>query len=164
MSAAIIYVKTPKGIEEINNRSHGLSPRLRQALILLDGRRNTDEIALMLPDGESEALLTKLVDGGFVVPMQPVPKKETATDKPAAKIERPENDAERFEMAKHFMRNTINTFLGGMGSGLINQVDKCTNFDELRQLFGSWKEAIELSGDGRKQLSDLENRLAALLS
>ena len=71
---------------------------------------------------------------------------------------------ERFEMAKHFMRNTINTFLGGMGSGLINQVDKCTNIDELRQLFGSWKEAIELSGDGRKQLADLEARLAALLS
>jgi hypothetical protein len=164
MSAATIYVKTPKGIEEINNRSHGLPPRLRQVLILLDGKRDSDEIAQMLPDGESEALLTKLVDGGFVVPLQSAPEKETAPGKLAVKIERPENDAERFEMAKHFMRNTINTFLGGMGSGLINQIDKCTNFDELRQHFGSWKEAIELSGDGRKQLADLENRLAALLS
>jgi hypothetical protein len=47
---------------------------------------------------------------------------------------------------------------------LISQVDKCKNFDDLRQHFGSWKEAIEISNDGSKQLADLENRLAALLS
>jgi hypothetical protein len=105
-----------------------------------------------------------LVDGGFIVQMQQASEKEAVSGKPAARVERPENDAERFEMAKNFMRNTINTFLGGMGSGLISQVDKCKNFDELRQHFGSWKEAIEISNDGSKQLADLENRLAALLS
>jgi hypothetical protein len=163
MLAAQIYVKTPKGIEEISSRSHGLSPRVRQTLILLDGKRDSDEIAQMLPDGESETLLAKLIDGGFVVALQQATN-ETDPGKSAARIERPENDAERFEMAMNFMRNTINTFLGGMGSGLISQISKCTSFDELRQHFGSWREAIELSKDGRNQLTDLENRLAALLS
>jgi hypothetical protein len=164
MLATRIYVKTPKGIEELSSRSHGLPPRVRQVLILLDGKRDSDEIAQMLPDGESEALLAKLVDGGFVVPMQQASEKVAVSGKPAAKIVRPENDAERFEMAVNFMRNTINTFLGGMGSGLVSQINKCTNIDELRQHFGSWREAIKLSNDGRNQLADLENRLAALLS
>jgi hypothetical protein len=164
MSATQIYVKTPKGIEELTSRSHGLPPRARQVLILLDGKRDGGDIAEMLPDGESEALLAKLIDGDFVVPLQPAPAEEAAPGNPVARIERPENDAERFEMAMNFMRNTINIFLGGMGSGLISQISKCTSFDELRQLFGPWREAIELSKDGRNQLADLENRLAALLS
>jgi hypothetical protein len=67
-------------------------------------------------------------------------------------------------MAKNFMRNTIQTFLGVMGSGVISQVEKCNNFYELRHNFGVWKEAMELSKDGRKQLPDLEARLSALLS
>jgi hypothetical protein len=161
MSATQIYVKTPKGIEELTSRSHGLPPRVRQVLILLDGKRDGGDIAEMLPDGESVALLARLIDGGFVVPLQPAPETE---GKPVARIERPENDAERFEMAMNFMRNTINTFLGGMGSGLISQISKCTSFDELRLHFAPWREAIELSKDGRNQLADLENRLAALLS
>jgi len=164
MPVTQIYVKTPKGIEELNSRSHGLPPRARQVLILLDGKRDGDDIAEMLPDGESEALLTKLIDGGFVVPLRQESEEESVSGKPAARVERPENDVERFEMAMNFMRNTVNTFLGGMGSGFVNQINKCTTFEELRQHFGSWREAIELSKDGRDQLADLENRLAALLS
>jgi len=67
-------------------------------------------------------------------------------------------------MAKNLMRNTVNAFLGGMGSGLINQIDHCTNLDELRALYKEWQEAIQLTSEGRKQAADLENRLAALLS
>jgi hypothetical protein len=161
MSAETVYVKTPKGIDEISNRTHGLPPRVRQALILVDGKRSGDELAEMLPEGES--VLANLVDAGFIAPMQPA-SGEAASGKPAAKIERPQNDAERFEMAKNFMRNTVQTFLGVMGSGVVSQVEKCNNFEELRHVYGAWKEAMELSSDGRKQLADLEVRLAALLS
>jgi hypothetical protein len=163
MSATPIYVKTPKGLEEINSRSFGLPPRTRQLLILLDGKRSSSDIAQMLPEGESEALLTNLVADGFVVPLQQAPA-EVPSANSAARIERPQNDAERFEMAKNFMRNTVHTFLGGMGSGFISQVEKCTSIDELHGHSESWQEALLLSRDGRNQLVDLEKRLAALLS
>jgi hypothetical protein len=158
MVATRIYVKTPKGIEELNSRSHGLSPKMRQMLILQDGKRSHGEIAEMVPDGEE--MLAKLIADGFIAPLQ----QSSGEEKSAAKIERPENDAERFEMAKNFMRNTIQTFLGVLGSGVISQVDKCNNFDELRLVYGPWKEAMEFSNDARNQLADLETRLAALLS
>lgn len=157
-----VYVKTPKGMEEINTRSHGLSSKMRQVLILQDGKRSYAEVAEMLPDGGE--LLSQLIADGFVVALQPFPAAEKSGDKPAIKIERPGNDAERFEMAKNFMRNTLQTFLGVMASGTISQVNNCNNFHELRLVYGQWKEAMELSGDARKQLAELDQRLAALLS
>jgi hypothetical protein len=158
VSETTIYVKTPKGIEELNTRSHGLSPKFRQMLVLQDGKRSRGEIAEMVPDGEE--LLAKLIADGFIAPLQ----QSSGEEKSIAKIERPQNDAERFEMAKNFMRNTLQTYLGVMGSGVISQVDKCNNFDELRLVYGQWKEAMEFSNDARKQLADLDVRLAALLS
>jgi hypothetical protein len=62
------------------------------------------------------------------------------------------------------MRNTLDAFLGSMGSGLVSQVSRCTNLDELRPLYQAWRESILLTNDGRKQAADLEKRLAALLS
>jgi len=158
-----IYVKSPKGIEEINNRSHGLPQRSRQLLILLDGKRSSSDIADLLPDGDSEKLLANLVEGGFIVLLQQ-PAEQPVQGKSAEKFELPKDEGQRFEMAKNFMRNTINTFLGSMGSGFISKVDKCNSLDELRLHFQAWREAMLVSGEGRKQIQDLESRLAALLS
>jgi hypothetical protein len=163
MSDELIYIKTPKGIEEMNTRSYGLPQRTRRVLIMMDGKCNYGEIVSRFPAGEGEAAVATLVSGGFVDLLQTGPV-NTASGKPVEKFEPPKSDAERFEMARNLMRNTVNTFLGGMGSGLINQIDKSGNLEELRQHYSAWQEAIHLTGDGRKQAKELENRLAALLS
>ena len=164
MLNTLVYVKTPKGIEEISKRSYGLPQRARLVLIMMDGKCTYGEILARFPEGEGEALVTTLVNGGFVAALQSTPANPASGSKPAEKFEPPKNEAERFEMAKNLMRNTVNAFLGGMGSGLINQLDKCTTLEELRQHYSAWQEAIHMTGDGRKQAADLENRLAALLS
>jgi hypothetical protein len=174
MTEELIYVKTQKGIEEISKRTHGLSPRARQVLILLDGKRSIDDVTEMLPGDETLTLLDEMFTGGFIESLQessvmraqaakPATQK-TVVAKPAPKVERPKDDIVRLEMAKNFMRNTVQSFLGGMGSGFVSHIDKCNDFEELRKNFGPWKEAIELSSEGRKQLLDLEHRLMVLLS
>ena len=65
---------------------------MRQMLVLQDGKRGRGEIAEMVPDGEE--MLAKLIAGGFITPLQ----QSSGEEKPAAKIERPQNDAERFEI------------------------------------------------------------------
>jgi hypothetical protein len=85
-----IYVKTAKGIDEIKNRTHGLPPRARQALILFDGKRTADDVADMLPDGESEtlALPDDLAAGGYIESQQQtsvVKSRIIATSKPVPK-------------------------------------------------------------------------------
>jgi hypothetical protein len=179
MSDELIYVKSKKGTEEIDKRSHGLPPRARQVLILLDGKRSIEEVAEMLSGDETLALLDDLFAKGFIEEQQGAPVAKAseakvaspakATTIPAAPKQTtqdplPKSEAERLEMAKNFMRNTVRTFLGGMGSGFISHVDRCNSLEELRRNFGPWKDAIELSSDGRKQLLELEQRLMRLLA
>ncbi len=62
----LVYHKSTKGTEAIATRQHGLGPKLRSMLILVDGKRGFDElarIAQML--GDTEALLGQLLDEGL---------------------------------------------------------------------------------------------------
>jgi hypothetical protein len=163
MANAAVYVKTPKGIEEMSSRCHGLSQRARRVLIMLDGKRGDAEIAAMFPDGEGAAALATLISEGFITPLNgtgPTPD----AGKTAERAAPPANDAERFEMAKNFMRNTLDKYLGGMGTGLMNQIGKCTTQDELRSHYKNWQESMMMTREGKAQIKDLESRLAALLS
>jgi hypothetical protein len=159
MSTNQTYVKTPKGIEEMNSRSFGLPPDAWKMLALLNGRRRRSDLAEFMPDRDCESLLATLEAGAFIVPLE-----STAESARRPRFEPPKDEEERFDMAKNFMRNSAIAFLGSMGSGFISQVDNCQNFEELRQQFQPWREAITLSSDGRKQVAELSMRLAALLS
>jgi len=75
----------------------------------------------------------------------------------------PDDAAERVAMARNFMTNTLDTFVGLAASSLISRIENCPDADSLRQLFGDWRDAIALSADGRKRLSELDAQLAALL-
>lgn len=61
----ILYRKTEKGRAEIETRAHRLPPRLRQALIVVDGNRRDDDLARLIP-GEPAEVLANLLDGGFI--------------------------------------------------------------------------------------------------
>jgi hypothetical protein len=60
-----IYRKTSKGIREIETRECHLSPRLRTALILVDGRRGDSELRRMI-FGEADEALRALLEQGFI--------------------------------------------------------------------------------------------------
>jgi hypothetical protein len=58
-----IYRKTAKGQAEIETRGHRLSPRLRGALILVDGQRSEADLAKLIPLDPQTTLSTLLADG-----------------------------------------------------------------------------------------------------
>lgn len=67
METNATYRKTPKGEQEIINRTGGLSARLRSVLIMADGRITGAELrrrARALGDGE--ALVAALIEGGYI--------------------------------------------------------------------------------------------------
>lgn len=159
------YVKTPKGIEEVNQRCHGLGQKERRLLILIDGKRDLSSLGAMLPGHDVETLFLALADGGFIVPLKPAPEEPARASQPArSAVPAPEDDAQRYDMARNFMLNTLNAFVGIGCSSLIQRIEAAADLDRLRPFFGEWRDAIGLSGDGRKVLPDLEGRLAALLS
>jgi hypothetical protein len=60
-----IYRKTAKGQAEIETRAHRLPPRLRGALILVDGQRSEADLAKLVP-GDAPAALQHLLADGFI--------------------------------------------------------------------------------------------------
>lgn len=164
MSAAQIYVKTPKGIEEINEHSFGLSARARHVLIMVDGKRDNEDITVMFTNTDTESILKDLIRQGFIVSLESPTSKPTSSSRSIDAFEPGMDQSKRFEMAKNFMCNTVKAFHGSMGSGLTNKIEQCSSIDELRLYYKPWQEAILMTSDGRKQAVDLEKRLAALLS
>lgn len=63
----LVYHKSAKGSEAIATRQHGLSPKLRSTLILIDGKRGFDELARLSQSlGDTEQLLGQLLEQGFI--------------------------------------------------------------------------------------------------
>lgn len=88
ISTRSVFQKSDKGIDELKTRSHGLGSRLRQLLILIDGRRDFDELARMLPGPDLAEGLERLESDGFVVrspdAAHPPPVTPAAAPAPAA--------------------------------------------------------------------------------
>lgn len=67
MDASTPYRKTVKGTEAITSRIHGLSPRLRSILILVDGKRTGAELGkLGSATGDASPQIEQLLAEGFI--------------------------------------------------------------------------------------------------
>lgn len=62
---SIIFRKTAKGISEIETREHRLTPRVRNALILVDGRRDLAALKMLMPQQVDESLQI-LIEMAFI--------------------------------------------------------------------------------------------------
>jgi hypothetical protein len=62
-----VYVKSPQGSDEVATRRHGLSMRVRQLLILVDGRRSIADLSRMVPEKEVLTHMEMLEAQGFVL-------------------------------------------------------------------------------------------------
>lgn len=60
-----VYRKSAKGQLEIETRVNRLHPRLRTVLILIDGRRNDDELRSLI-QVDADATLLGLLEGGYI--------------------------------------------------------------------------------------------------
>lgn len=67
MNLSGIYKKTDKGTEEIKSRAHGLHPRSRTLLILVDGKTSMEALLKKAPTAtEAYQQLQTLLEGGFI--------------------------------------------------------------------------------------------------
>jgi pyruvate/2-oxoglutarate dehydrogenase complex dihydrolipoamide acyltransferase (E2) component len=80
---ARILDKTDKGREEIASRKHGLAPRLRTLLVLIDGKHTQDDLLKQVGTlGLTEQSVSDLIEGGFISFHESTPPAAAAT--PAA--------------------------------------------------------------------------------
>jgi hypothetical protein len=109
---ASLYRKTDKGIAEIETRAHRLTPRLRTALIMVDGRRTEDELRTLI-GGQPDDVLAALHEQGFIEAIATMPARNSAPPPAAAAPAAPAAPAggrgweERRRLAARFLNDHL---------------------------------------------------------
>lgn len=164
MTVIPICVKTPKGIEEIEKRSCRLPMRVRQVLIMIDGKRDYETLAAMFPGDTLPAVCRQLYDEGFIAPLRQAPAVAPA---PAAAATRPGGassalDEQRLKMAGKLMTSALDSYVGSAAASLSRRVGAAPGLEHLLGMASAWREAVALTEDGRRELADLESKLAVI--
>lgn len=138
-----IYRKTEKGQAEIDTRAHRLVPRLRTALILVDGRRSDDELRKMIL-AQPDATLAELLEQGFIELVSPLRPQDAAKSGsvPSHAATEPATAPTAALTGKafeQFRRDAVRVFtdaVGPMAEALAIKMEKTRSQDELRPLLG----------------------------
>lgn len=133
-----VYRKTAKGQAEVETRAHRLLPRLRTALILVDGRREEDELLKLIP-GEPEATIKTLIDDGFIEvsaitidkPRAVAAPAVAAGARPDATDSKPPFNAKAFEQHRQAAVRTLNELLGPFAEAAAVKIERCKTWEEL---------------------------------
>lgn len=168
---AVIFRKTDKGQTEIETRANRLAPRLRSALILVDGKRSSDELRSMIIQ-QADETLAALNEQGFIEAAAVVPSMPAA---PAAAnqaaVEAPDRAPSGaggptrqrdFEALRRQMVREFNDITGPSGEPMAMRLEKATDRMALRALLQAAGEYI--SGSRGNQASiEFRQRFTARL-
>jgi hypothetical protein len=176
-----VFIKTPKGREEIESKTGGLSLLTRRVLIFLDGKRTLREVQALPKINDVEHIIQNLEQAGYIqlISTEPALKNDQAsiqvnTNGVPAFIPPARNgnfrplperyDAAQLKMAKNFMANTLNAFVGTFGaSALINRIERCETHEALREVYDDWLKAIMGTKQGKKDAENLKAKLLEVL-
>jgi hypothetical protein len=129
----LVFHKSAAGASEIAAPGHRLTPKLRRALILVDGAKSVAELAPMFRPGEIDAILTELQAGGYVTlaggALAPVAAETSAEGAGTAQTAIP---AQHFEEVRRRAMREISDRLGPNGDTLALKIERCATPEELR--------------------------------
>lgn len=164
----LAYAKTPKGQEEIETRSHGLNPRARRVLILIDGKRRMEELRGLCAVPNLDDTLGVLHQEGYIEPVSVAdPAPAPAPQAAATGVFRPLPEAPatpELELARNFILNTLKTFTGPYAKlALMERAQAAQSHAEMRTLYDDWQRAVSDNPQGLMRLDDLSKRLLAVI-
>ena len=177
-TSSSIFAKTPLGQQEIRSRAIGLPPLARRLLVLIDGQRSSEELALYVPGQDLAPLLQHLIDHGCIDTLQSAADDDLQWSTSAAALAQTaathrdlinlpnagQRAAKDIEMARNFMTNTINSIIGqNVRFSLIKSIHACATATDLRCVYPAWLEAISDNHTGLKRLPELQEKLFKVL-
>jgi hypothetical protein len=141
-----IYRKTPKGLSEIETRANRLSPRLRSALIMVDGKKSDDELRPLLA-AHTDETLGQLLSQGYIevaavaaidIRLPPLPAAGSAAAPVASAGPGPSGPP--LEAIKREVVRQINDQIGPLAETLAIRIERAKTAAELKPLLESaWK-------------------------
>jgi hypothetical protein len=163
---ATIFRKTDKGLSEIETRAHRLPPRLRAALIMVDGKRSSDELRALIP-AQADETLAALLEQGYIDKLAEV---AAAPPKPAVSIGVPSRlgasslppDTTRgseFTLLRRQLVREFNDLTGPTGEVLAIRLEKAVDRQALSTLLPAAGEFIA-SVRGAAKANEFRQRFA----
>ncbi len=174
ISLATVYCKTEAGLDEMQRRTAGLNPRVRQLLILVDGKRSVAELNRMIGAPDADEFFSLLELKGLIEPVVESPLLAIAP----LQTEPAGPDLEQFAAAltppdpldpacdPRVLRNReqlarlLSEVVGPMGEPLCGRIVRARHDEELSQLFGVALTVVELMS-GRKAVDRFQEKLQA---
>ncbi len=160
----LVYRKSAKGAEAIATRQHGLAPRQRSMLIMVDGKRSVDQLSLVAQVlGAPDQLLGQLLQEGFIEPMPGTPS--TATP-PAdvAVLPSPARAAMTLDEARRFASRRLTALLGPNADEMCLRIEGARSVQDYRVAIRSAEGMLRhfVSASTAKQFAaDIHERMPA---
>ncbi|MCK6405808.1 MAG: hypothetical protein L6Q60_07300 [Rhodocyclaceae bacterium] len=166
-----IHAKTPQGVEEVEKRAAGLTPRQRRVLIMIDGKRSVDELAAMALVEDLPGTLALLAEGGLIERVAtvaavaaPAAAADPLTEPPAFREVPATPSARDLDMARNFITNTLRTFCGAATHlSIVEAVHAAKTHEEMRAQFMPWLAAILETRSGRGRAAELRAELLKVI-
>jgi hypothetical protein len=151
---AIIYRKTAKGVAEIETRAHRLTPRMRSALIFVDGKRSDAELATMIQQQATETLhalagqgfIEVLAIGSATTAPAPVAAATPRPSAPPPAAAAPASPVPDLQARRREAVRAVNDLLGPAGESAALRLERARNIDELRAALST---AVQTIGAAR---------------
>lgn len=143
-----IFNKTDKAREELADRRHGLPARLRQVLILVDGKRDVDALRGLLPGQDVDGALARLQADGYIA----------APDTPAT-----DHAVDQLAQAREYMISVAQSCLGLLATDLVNRIRRTTGTAQLAAVAGYWITAVRDSRYGGHRCEHYLEQLKGLV-
>lgn len=149
---ATIFRKTDKGQAEIETRAHRLAPRLRSALILVDGKRTSDELRKLIAQQADETLAALNEQGFIEIASVAAPSPAAAATVPAALDSRHGGGAAgasgasgsraEFDTVKRQLVREFTDLTGPLGEAMALRLEKAADRQALRALLAAAGEYV----------------------
>jgi hypothetical protein len=164
---ATIYRKTAKGQAEIETRALRLPPRLRSALILVDGKRSDEELHKLILQEPAQTLRwlneQALIEAVGVAPPAAWPPQTAAPRTPQPPAQAPANEpapalrAQEFKAWRADMVRSFTDAVGPMSEALALKMERARDDAELRPL-AQMAQRIIANARGAQAASDFSQR------
>lgn len=141
MDGTLIYTKTPKGIAEVSLRSAQLAMTARRVLIMVDGKRTVDDLAVLLRPGEIDSVIAQLESTGLIQRVLHGSSLEVPTvfgrddAMPPMPAGAPSEDANPMTLdeAKRRAVRELNDRLGPDAESLAIRIENCRTIEDFRE-------------------------------
>lgn len=163
---ATIFRKTDKGQTEVETRAHRLAPRLRSALILVDGKRSSDELRKLIAQ-QADDTLAALNDQGFIevaavasAPAASAPAPAVSEPRTSSSSSSSSSGGTRdFDGLRRQLVREFNELTGPLGEAMAIRMEKAADRQALRALLAAAGEYV-IGVRGASAANDFVQRYA----